>query len=108
MVGDESPMCKKTATSFEHPNNPHNKQFKIVESLTNIAISKVSSDDFYSTFFKNGVIPSNTVTTFKLHFTKISGKVILVGIASKSIFGVKEAYTHKEAITYASSNGSVW
>ena len=55
----------------------------------------MNSDDYYSSFVKNGVIPNNTFTTFKLHLTKINGKVILVGIASKSIFGVKEAYTHK-------------
>lgn len=38
----------------------------------------------------------------------MNGKVVLVGIATKSVFGVKEAYTHKEAITYASSTGNIW
>jgi len=99
---------RKSATTLEDRNNTNNKHFKITESLTSYSITKTTTDDYYCSFVKNGVIFSNPITSFKLHFTKMNGKVVLVGIATKSVFGVKEAYTHKEAITYASSTGNIW
>lgn len=55
---------------------------------------KVADENYYS-FFKDGVLPNNSITTNRIKQVKTKHKDICIGIATKAILGQKDAFNNK-------------
>jgi len=52
----------------------------------------VDNDGYWYSFIKNGEIPQDSVTVFKIKQVKTEYKRIFTGIATNSVFGMTDAF----------------
>ena len=91
---------------FEHPQHPHNNNFKLNfnNSQANIAYK---NNNGRRAFVKNGEIAKGALSSFKISQAKTEDRCIFIGIATNAIFSDPKAIKSKFTVTYYSRDGKL-